>query len=88
MRIKHIPFHVSQQLYSSGNTVTKRKRKRKKKDKETNPFVLSKTLQFEYFLPCKSHTRENLLKISPCCHLLVFLYVTPLGALVLGLQVT
>lgn len=36
MRIKNIPFHVSQQLYSSGNTVTKRKRK--KKDKETKSF--------------------------------------------------
>lgn len=43
--MKYILFHVSQMLFSGGNTVTEKK-KRDKKNKETYPFILNKTLQF------------------------------------------
>lgn len=42
--MKYILFHVSQMLFSGGNTVTEKKKR--DKNKETYPFILNKTLQF------------------------------------------
>lgn len=71
MRIKQIPF-MCHSRYFLVKTLQQKKKRKEKKNREINPFMLNKTLEFLYLMQHKTHTRENLLKISSCCHHLVF----------------